>query len=91
LEEIQGQLQLLWNPGHTLADCNRCKATAKNDRKGAKPADKRGDDNERKKCFKCKEKGHISKVCPNKKKNWQMNSSLECLSMKMKTSMNEEH
>jgi len=56
--------------GHKLADCNRCKAAEKNDRAGANLADKQsGDGNDQKKCFRCKEKGHIVINCPNRKKD----------------------
>jgi len=53
-----------------VADCSRCKASEYNDGEAAKLADKQsGDGNDRKKCFRYKEKWHIVKDCPNKKKD----------------------
>jgi len=53
-----------------LADCHRCKAAERNDGEGEKPVEKQNENgNDHKKCWNFKEKGHVSKNCPNKQKD----------------------
>jgi len=69
LEEIQGQLYC-GIQRNKLADCNRHKPAEKNGQEGAKVAERQNSDNsDKKKCYRCKEKEHIAKKCPTRKKN----------------------
>ena len=56
--------------GHKQADCFKCKkAQEAKSTEGAKQEQGTKLPRENKKCFRCKQKGHIAKDCPTKKKN----------------------
>ena len=67
--------------GHKQANCCKKKAAEKSGEEAPK-TEKSGEetpkpvgDNSNKKCWQCKEKGHIAKECPLKKKNQQGDAS----------------
>jgi len=64
-KKLKGNCNYCGIQGHKSADCRRCTAAEKiNGGEGVKPMKKQNENgNDHKKCWNCKEKGHVSRNC----------------------------
>jgi len=69
-KQFKGNCNYCRIQGHKSTDCCKCKAVEKNNGEGAKPMERQNENgNNCKRCWNCKEKGHILKNCLNKQKD----------------------